>query len=332
MMTGTKMPESEPDGPTSVCFLMVTGFALMAYASAVEPLRAANRLAGRTLYTWTHATPDGAPARSSCGLAIEPTVPVGADGGIDWLSVIAAGEGASLDDAGVFGWLRKLSLRGVRLGGVSGGPFVLARAGVLNGYRCTVHWDHHAAFLERFPELDITRSLFEIDRGRFTCAGGIAGLDLLHAMIAEAHGRALASEVSDWFLSTQVRAGSRPQRLEIAARYGIGDGKLIAVLSRMEECIEEPVPREDLADLAGVSMRQLERLFRSKLGYTIKEHYLRLRLDRARALLTETSLPVSEVALACGFVSPSHFADAFRRRYAVSPTEARGGFVIDTGR
>jgi transcriptional regulator GlxA family with amidase domain len=153
---------------------------------------------------------------------------------------------------------------------------------------------------------------------------------MLHALIAEAHGRALAAEVSDWFLSTQVRAGSRPQRLEIAARYGIGDGKLIAVLSRMEDAIEEPVRREELAELAGVSVRQLERLFRSKLGCTIKEHYLRLRLDRARALLTETSLPVSEVAVACGFVSASHFADAFRRRYATSPTEARRSGITET--
>lgn len=318
--------------PHTVCFLMIPGFALMSYASALEPLRAANRLAGRTLYTWCHATPDGKPARSSSGLAIEPDVAVGPAEGLDWLSVIAAAEGATLEDPATFAWLRRLAHRGVRLGGVSGGPFVLARAGVLEGYRCTVHWDHYAAFTERFPDLDVTRSLFEIDRGRFTCAGGIAGLDMLHALIAEAHGRALASEVSDWFLSTQVRAGSRPQRLEIAARYGISDAKLIAVLSCMEDAIEEPVAREQLARLAGVSVRQLERLFRSKLGYTIKEHYLRLRLDRARALLTETSLPVSEVAIACGFVSASHFADAFRRRYDVSPTQARLVGVVDAGR
>jgi transcriptional regulator GlxA family with amidase domain len=208
---------------------------------------------------------------------------------------------------------------------VSGGPFVLARAGVLSGYRCTVHWDHHAAFSERYPDLDLTRSLFEIDRGRFTCAGGIAGLDMLHALIAEAHGRALAAEVSDWFLSTQVRAGSRPQRLEIATRYGIGDAKLLAALGQMEGAIENPVGREELARTAGVSVRQLERLFRSKLGFSIKEHYLRLRLDRARALLGETSLSVTEVSLACGFVSASHFAEAFRKRYGTSPTAWRRG-------
>lgn len=314
-----------PEDAETVCFLMVSGFALMSYSSALEPLRAANQRAGRTLYRWRHATPDGTPAQSSSGLTITPDVDVGETDGIDWLSVVAAAEGATMDDAPTLAWLRRLAQRGVRLGGVSGGPFVLARAGVLDGYRCTVHWDHYAAFTERFPQLDVTRSLFEIDRGRFTCAGGIAGLDMMHALIAGEHGRALASEVSDWFLSTQVRAGSRPQRLEIAARYGIGDAKLIAVLSRMEDAIEEPVSREDLARHAGVSIRQLERLFRSKLGFTIKEHYLRLRLDRGRALLTETSLPVTEIAVACGFVSASHFAEAFRRRYGISPTEARRG-------
>jgi len=316
---------STTENTASVCFLMVSGFALMSYASAVEPLRAANVRAGQTLYRWRHATIDGKPAISSSGIAIAPEARVGDTEDIDWLVVVTSAEGASVDDAPAFAWLRRMAQRGVRMGGVSGGPFVLARAGVLDGYRCTVHWDHFATFAERFPQLELTRSLFEIDRSRFTCAGGTAGLDMMHALIAEQHGRALASDVSDWFLSTQVRAGSRPQRLEIAARYGVGDGKLIGVLSLMEDAIEEPISREDLARHAGISMRQLERLFRSKLGFTIKEHYLRLRLDRGRALLTETTLPVSEIAIACGFVSASHFAEAFKKRYGLSPTAMRRG-------
>jgi transcriptional regulator GlxA family with amidase domain len=313
------------DAPERVCFLMISGFALMSYASAVEPLRAANRLSGRALYRWHHATPDGRPAVSSGGLAIVPDLAAGTTEAIDTLLVVAAGDAATIDDRPIAGWLRTLAQRGVRLGGVSGGPFVLARAGVLDGYRCTVHWDHHTAFVERFPDLDVSRALFEIDRGRVTCAGGTAGLDMMHALIAENHGRALAAAVSDWFLSTQVRSGGRPQRLEIAARYGTGDARLLAVLARMEENLEEPLAREALAALAGVSIRQLERLFRSKLGFTMKDHYLRLRLDRGRALMTETAMPVSQVAVACGFVSASHFADAFRRRFGISPTQARRG-------
>ncbi len=322
------MTDQRPDdAPETVCFLMISGFALMSYASAVEPLRAANRLSGRTLYRWHHATPDGRPALSSGGLSILPDLEVGTPEGFDTLLVVAAGDAATIDDRPIAGWLRKLAQRGVRLGGVSGGPFVLARAGVLDGYRCTVHWDHQTAFIERFPDLDVSRALFEIDRGRFTCAGGIAGLDMMHALIAGSHGRALAASVSDWFLSTQVRSGGRPQRLEIAARYGIGDARLLAVLARMEESLEEPLAREELAALAGVSIRQLERLFRSKLGFTLKDHYLRLRLDRGRALMTETSMPVSQVAVACGFLSASHFADAFRRRFGASPSQARRGPV-----
>lgn len=327
------MTDPTRDAPTeSVCFLMIPGFALMSYASAVEPLRAANKLSRRPLYRWRHATPDGTPAASSSGLSIVPDVELGAVKGIDAVVVVAADDGATVDDRAIAAWLRQLGKRGVRLGGVSGGPFVLARAGVLDGYRCTVHWDHHAAFVERFPDLEVTRSLFEIDRGRFTCAGGIAGLDMMHALIAGSHGRALAASVSDWFLSTQVRSGSRPQRLDIAARYGVGDAKLLAVLARMEEALEEPVARGELAALAGVSVRQLERLFRSKLGFTMKDHYLRLRLDRGRALMTETALPVSEVSVACGFVSASHFADAFRRRFGVSPSQARRGTLPTEGR
>lgn len=322
------MTDQRPDeAPETVCFLMISGFALMSYASAVEPLRAANRLSGRTLYSWRHATPDGRPAVSSGGLAIVPDLEVGTPEGIGTLVVVAAGDAATIDDRPIAGWLRRLAQRGVRLGGVSGGPFVLARAGVLDGYRCTVHWDHQSAFSERFPDLDVSGALFEIDRGRFTCAGGIAGLDMMHALIAGSHGRALAASVSDWFLSTHVRSGGRPQRLEIAARYGIGDTRLLAVLARMEENLENPLALEELAALAGVSVRQLERLFRSKLGFTMKHHYLRLRLERGRALMTETAMQVSQVAVACGFSSASHFADAFRRRFGTSPTQARRGPV-----
>jgi transcriptional regulator GlxA family with amidase domain len=178
------------------------------------------------------------------------------------------------------------------------------------------------AFQESFPDVELTRSLFEIDGDRITCSGGVAGLDLMVALITRDHGYELGAAVSDWFLHTQVREGEGPQRMDLRFRLGVADGKLLAALRAMEANLEAPLSRQDLASLAGVSMRQLERSFRSHLGRGIHEHYLALRLGRSRQLLRETSLSIVEIALASGFGSASQFSRAFRRAFDLSPREA----------
>jgi transcriptional regulator GlxA family with amidase domain len=316
------LPESDRP-PTHIGFLLIPDFALLGYASAIEPLRAANRLSGRDLYRWSHVAIDGLSATASNGVAIKADCGLNDDIRFDCLFVCAGGNPAAFRHQPTFAWLRQLARRGVRLGGVSGGPYILARANLLAGYRFTIHWEHAPAFLEDYPELDLRRSLYEIDRDRLTSSGGTAPLDMMHALIARDHGSDLALAVSEWFLQTHIREAGGPQRMKLRERLGIAHAPLLRVVGRMEQNLENPVARAELARTAGVSLRQLERLFRLHLGRSLGEHYLGLRLDRARDLLRQTSLSVLETGLASGFASASHFSRAYRARFGHAPRAER---------
>lgn len=316
-------PPEGPAAPHRVGFLLIPGFPMLTYACAMEPFRAANDLAGRALYRWVHISPDGRPVRASNGVSIVAEQGIGRPGQVDTLFVCAGGNPAEFQDSATLAWLRAEAARGIRIGGVSGGPYILALAGLLAGHRCTAHWEYIPAMAERFPGLDLTRSLYELDRDRCTSSGGIAALDMMVALIGAAQGRPLARAVADWLLHTRLRASDEPQRMSLRERYGTGHPSLLSVLAQMERAIEEPLPRETLAAQAGLSVRQLERLFRAHLGRTIGAHYLDLRLDHARRLLRQTALSVLEVAMACGFVSAAHFSRAYGMRFGCSPRQDR---------
>jgi transcriptional regulator GlxA family with amidase domain len=292
----------------------------MSYASAVEPLRAANQLAGRPLYRWCNTAPGDKPASASSGVAVLPDLAFGSDTtGLDLMLVCAGGNPRAFNDRKTFAWLRRLARGGMTIGGISGGPVIIAKAGLLSGRRCTVHWEHALGFEEEFPDVTLTRSLFEIDGNRITCSGGIAALDMMIALIMRDHGYELAAAVSDWFLHTHVREGIGPQRMDLRFRLGVANEKLLAVLKVMEANLEKPLARTELGRLAGLSVRQLERIFRTQLSRGIHQHYLALRLDRARQLLRETSLSVLDVAMTMGFTSASQFSRSFRAAFGFSP-------------
>ena len=307
----------------TVGFLLVPGFALMSYAAAIEPLRAANLLSGKELYRWWHAAPGGKPVMASNGVAIIPDYGTSADRDADKVFVCAGGNPALFDDKSVFAWLRRLARKGVTIGGISGGPYVLAKAGLLDNRRATLHWEHMPAFREAFPDVTVVPSLFEIDGNRITCSGGISALDMMVALIERDHGRQLAASVGDWFLHTHIREGFGPQRMDLRYRLGVADEKLLSVLRAMERSIETPLARAELARAAGISLRQLERLFQRHIGHGIHSHYRWLRLERARQLLRETSLPVLDVAFATGFASSSQFARAYSRAFGEPPSDTR---------
>ncbi|ESR24499.1 GlxA family transcriptional regulator [Lutibaculum baratangense] len=320
------MPDTDTpmdDRAKRLGFLLVPGFATMSYASAIEPFRAANVLSGRELYRWRHISPAGTDVRSSTGLAYRADHLAGDRSDYDTVFVCAGGNPATFDDRRTFQWLRSLARQGVALGGVSGGPFILARASLLDGYRCTVHWEHVPAFREAFPRPELTTALYEIDRDRLTCAGGVAALDMMHELIEREHGPELAAAVSEWFLQTHVRAGSANQLMTRHERFGLASPRLSVVIEAMEANVEDPLPREELADVAGVSLRQLERLFARHMKTSVDTHYRRLRLERARALLRQTTLTVSEIAMATGFVSPSHFSRSYKARFGHAPARER---------
>ncbi|MFP3383996.1 GlxA family transcriptional regulator [Tritonibacter sp. SIMBA_163] len=302
-------------------FFLVEGFALMSAASAVEPLRAANLLSGAALYDLRFLSRDGGPVRASCG-AIFETDPIAVGPVPDLVFVIAGGNPFAFEDRGVLGWLRRLSAEGVPLGGISGGAAVLAQAGVMQNRRFTVHWEHFDALRARSDDFLMERRLFVIDRDRYTCAGGVAPLDLMHALIRSDHGAQLATQVSDWYIHTGIRDADAPQRSDGAAPDELHRA-VASALALMEAHLADPLSMEQLAQLTGLSPRSLQRQFGADIGQPLMRHYMIRRLEKADELLRQTRLPVGEVALATGFVSQAHFAKSYRAQFGGSPRDRR---------
>lgn len=313
--------------PRTFGFFLVPGFAMLAFTSAVEPLRAANLLSGRELYRWLAISGDGRPVRASNGLQVVAEASLaslnGAAGRLDDIVVCSGLDARRFDDKTALAWLRRAARNGARVGAVSDGAFILARAGLLNGYKCTIHWQCLPGFAETFPEIVADAELYCIDRNRFTASGGTAALDLMLHMVELDHGRDLAVAAAEQLLHERIRGDDDRQRMPLRVRLGLGHPKILEVIRLMEENLEDPLSCVELAEQSGMSTRQMERLFRKYLACTPRRYYLQLRLQRARRLLNESSLPVMEVALACGFVSPSHFAKCYREQYNQVPKSAR---------
>ena len=323
---------SRDRGATEIIgLLLLDGFALMSYASVVEPYRAANVLAGRALYRWTHLSIDGKNARASNGATIVADQHVDTPGRWDTLFVFAGGDPNRAANAAIFAWLRQVGMTGATMVGVSAGPWLLAGAGLLDGYRATVHWEHWPAFIEAFPMVTPERGLYVIDRRRVTCAGGLAGMDLAVELIERRHGHELAARISDWFIQGEPRAARTPQLQTLRARYAIADDRILRVLAKMESSVEDPVPSFQLAEIAGLSLRQLERLFNRLIGESINRHYIRVRLTSARHLLRTTRLSITNVGLASGFRSSSHFSRTYLQHYGSSPSVDRERLDSDDG-
>lgn len=312
--------------PQDIAFLLVPHFSMMAFTSSVEPLRAANRQSGQELYRWRTYTSDGQPVAASNDVVIEPYGSVQDKLKVDALFVCAGVRANEFDDAATFARLRDCARSGIAIGGVCSGPLVLARAGLLRGYRCTIHWEYIEPFAERFPDLKITASLYEIDRDRYTCSGGTAPLDMMINSIARDHGEDLAISVAELMLHTLVRHPHDAQRMSMQHRTGISHPKLLAAIAHMEAYLENPVPVRELAASVDLSNRQLERLFREHFGKPPSRYYLELRLRRARMLLRQTEMPILQIAVASGFTSASHFARCYREFFKHSPREERVHF------
>jgi transcriptional regulator GlxA family with amidase domain len=310
--------------PVRIGFILLPGFALMSFASAVEPLRAANLLAGRVLFDVRFFGLHAAAVLSSASAQV-PVEPLpSAAGELDMLFVVAGGDPSRhMKDAGLLSCLRRAVRAGVSVGGISAGPFLLASAGLLTGRRFTIHWEHASALMERWPDLHPERVRFVIDRDRITCGGGIAPLDLMHALIEAREGPEFARKVSDWFLHTHVDEPASPQRSSVAERYNIHHKTLIAILEKMEQAVEAPLDRKAMAAFAGISERHLDRLFSGVMQSHFRDEYLKIRLERARALLKQSPMKIGEIALACGFSGSSQFARAYRRLYRESPRSVR---------
>ncbi|SET29097.1 GlxA family transcriptional regulator [Oceanicella actignis] len=305
-------------------FVLLEDFTLIAFAAAIEPLRIANMASGRTLYRWRVLSESGEPVRASCGVELRVDGPL-QECPREATAIICGGiDVAKRATRPLINWLRREARRGVAMGAVCTGAHVLARAGLLDGRRATIHWENREGFAEEFPEVDLGGHVYVLDGDRMTAAGGASSADMMLRIIAAEHGAELAGEVADQLVYSTPRAEGDPQRLSVPARIGVRHPKLAQVIRMMNENIEEPISAAALAEAAGMSTRQLERLFRRYLDRSPKRYYLELRLEKARRLLLQTDMSVINIALACGFTSPSHFSKCYRSRYNRTPYRERG--------
>lgn len=308
-----------------VAVLLAPGFPMMAFSAALEPLRAANRITGKSLYAWTLASTDGRAVRASNGIPIGVGAAI-ADIGQPERLVVCAGLdplGFIRDEPRLRRQLPRLAARGCEVGGISGGPYVLAEAGLLDGRRCTVHWEYAEDFRARYPRARLLPDLYVRDGRIFTCSGGTAALDLMLAQIRLDHGPGLALAVAEQFIHPGIRAEDAGQRLLARSRIDVPHARLAEAVQRMETRLGEPLDLAATALAVGLSPRQLQRLFARYLGCTPAAWHQGLRLARARQLLRETVRPVREIAQECGFCSLSHFSHAYRRNHGCRPSDER---------
>ena len=314
---------SPPPRPYRFVFLTLPNYSLIALSSAVEALRMANRVAGQEVYQWTLASIGGHPVPASNGLALAPTVALADIGNAHIVFVCGGVEIEAACTVDVTSALRRLAQRQIALGALCTGGYVLAKAGLLDGYKAVVHWENMTALEERFPKVVFSRQLFAIDRDRYTCTGGIAPLDLMLNIIQTHLGREIAPMISDQFILDRIRNDQDRQHVPLMARVGLFHENLIEAAALMEANLEEPLSLDEIASLVGVSRRQIERLFKRYVGEVPTKYYLDMRLRRARSLLLQTSMSVMEIALACGFQSPPHFSKCYRDLFGHTPSAER---------
>jgi transcriptional regulator GlxA family with amidase domain len=304
-------------------FLVTDQASMMCLTSAIEPLRVANRLSGQHLYDWRLLTFDGEPALSSNGFRVIPDMLLEEATSLDVLFVCGGIGTDKIKDEHVLAELRRIVQHGTGIGGLSTGSFVLAAAGLLNNFRCTVHWEGAVSLQESYPEVMFTGSLFEIDRNRYTCAGAVSSLDLMLHIIAQAHGNKLAEDIALNFMHDRLRDQNDKQQVVRKLQLAAKSQKLLAIVEIMEQNIEDPIAPDNLAREVGISIRQVERLFRQHTGRSPARYYMELRLEHARLLLLQTSMSITEIYIASGFSTHSHFAKSYREYYGISPSHER---------
>jgi len=313
--------EGEPVRTVGV--LVFPGFPMMAFSSIIEPLRAANILARRQCYSWIIVAPQDEPVAASNGVVISPAFAAAKAPVVDRIVVCSGGDADHVVAADAVRWIRMCLRRNAHIGAVADASFFLARAGLLDGHACTLHWTSQAAFVEAFPDIELRRDLYVIDRRRFTSAGGIGSLDMMLDIIAREHGPELSAGVAEWFVHSPLRSSVDRKMMPLRLRTGVQDELVLSAIAMMEDAVEERLAMTELAARLRVSPDRLERKFRAELKTSPSGYYRRLRLRRAADLLSHSSLAVRDVAVACGFASMSSFSRAFREEHGRPPSSMR---------
>ena len=311
--------------PTAFGFLLLDDFTLISMSSAIESLRMANRLSGGEVYRWHTISMDGAAVRASDGVSVNASLAAGDDGIAELDAVIVCG-GLRVADRvteGQLQWLKHCAGRGLGLGSTCTGSYALARAGLLDGYQCSIHWEMLSSLTEQYPAVQVSRSLFTIDRDRYTSSGGTAPMDMMLNFVRRQCGLEISAGVAEQFIYERIRDPRELQRIPLRHFVGKQSMKLVAAVELMEANIHEPISQVELATYVGLSRRQLQRLFQKYLFCTPSRYYLQLRLHRARELLHQTDLSLVDVSAQTGFVSNSHFSKSYKEFFGHAPSKAR---------
>ena len=302
-------------------FLVLPDYSMIAVMNAIEACRMANRCIGREVYRWSVLGLDEKPVKASNGMTMAPMEALDAVkpdlvfvcGGVDVRSRVSKPHIAAL---------RKLARRGAALGALCTGTFALAEAGLLDGYRCAVHWEDSAALRDEFPGVKLVNELFVLDRDRLTCTGGIGPLDMMLFLIEKKLGRRIAEQVSVTFILDRIRESGERQPVNEHDR--IPNQKVLKdAIAMIEAQLADPKPMQDVAAALGISLRQMERLFRKHLDESPGAFAQKQRLKRAQDMLRQKKLPVTNIALACGFTSSAYFSAAYRSHFGYSPRMER---------
>jgi transcriptional regulator GlxA family with amidase domain len=317
--------------PTRVSFVIVPRFNMATLITMIEPLRVANYLAPEPLYHWEILSPDGADIPASNGLSITAGPLDDRNRRGEMVFALASWGAEDYANRDFFPWARRQSRDGARFCAVELGCYLLAKAGLLTKGEVATHWSWAPGFQERFPEVTLVEQLYTLGDPVWTCAGGLAGVDLILRLIADTHGEGMASEVADQMLHQPIRPPEAPQRRSLGPGPGLGTDQFAPTLQQaialIEANIAEPLPVPVVADRLGLSQRQLERLFHRGLGCSVVQFGTLVRLQHARVLLIATKLSVREIATATGFNALSHFASAFRKCFDRRPSDYRQGWA-----
>lgn len=318
---------------THVAFLLLDNFSLMAFSSMIEPMRAVNQLLGETIYDWTLYSMDGNNVSASNGMTIEVESTADDFDYPDMIVVCSGTEVQNLDFKVIGKFLRPYANKEkVTLVGICTAPYALAKIGLLDRYRCTVHWENLASFREEMPSLLVTNNLFEIDGNRITCSGGTAPIDMMLELIRRYFGQDIMMAVADLFIHERARPSDESQKMAEHVLTSRQSPKLAEAIQIMQNHIDDPLSTNEVAEIADVSLRQLERLFKKYKNTTPQRYYLFLRLQQARRLLLQTSLSVLQVTIATGFSSQSHFTKCYRDLFHNTPGSERKNMKIGHGK
>jgi transcriptional regulator GlxA family with amidase domain len=307
----------------SVGFLLLPKHSLLATVLAIEALRFANQVLGRKAYDWTLYAPQSSKLLSSSELALSPSSDLGAALDCDVLFVCASYEALEHSTMELMGLLRRANKKGVILGGIETGALVLARTGLMNGYRAACHWDELEVARERFPRVQFVDDIFVVDRNRITCAGGTTSLDMMLYMLAEEYGKQLSYKVSHAFLHTKARSNAEQQIALFENRFKSADPIIQKALRLAPGVASEGKGVEALLKATGVSRKYLEKKFVRWTNTTPGAYLRNLRLDRARSLLKQSDFPLIQIAMECGFSSASQFSTAYKKRFGLPPSRDR---------